>query len=81
MKQLFEEAYSEREAAGKVNPVPLETVHCLGKCHIGPTVRLVPAGPFLMGVKTRADVNRVLDLLEAGNSDKAAEEFPLPKTR
>ena len=61
-------------------PFVFETVHCMGKCHIGPTLRLVPAGPFLMGVKTKEDVTRVLDLLEAGDIDKAAEEFPAPAT-
>ena len=59
-------------------PFEYETVHCMGKCHIGPTLRLVPAGPFLMGVKTAEDVTRVLDLLEAGDIEKAAEEFPAP---
>ncbi len=55
-----------------------ETVHCMGKCHIGPTLRLVPAGPFLMGVKTKEDVTRILDLLEAGDIEQAAAEFPVP---
>ena len=50
----------------------------MGKCHIGPTLRLVPAGPFLMGAKTKEDVTRILDLLEAGDIEKAAQEFPAP---
>ena len=62
-------------------PFAFETVHCMGKCHIGPTLRLVPAGPFLMGVRTAEDVTRVLDLLEAGDIEKAAEEFPVPGSR
>lgn len=59
-------------------PFEFETVHCMGKCHIGPTLRLVPAGPFLMGAKTKEDVTRILDLLETGNIEQAAQEFPAP---
>lgn len=59
-------------------PFDFETVHCMGKCHIGPTLRLVPAGPFLMGATTKEDVTRILDLLEAGDIEKAAQEFPAP---
>lgn len=59
-------------------PFDFETVHCMGKCHIGPTLRLVPAGPFLMGARTKEDVTRLLDLLEAGEIEKAAQEFPSP---
>ena len=59
-------------------PFAFETVHCMGKCHIGPTLRLVPAGPFLMGAKTKEDVTRILDLLEAGDIETAAQEYPAP---
>lgn len=59
-------------------PFEFETVHCMGKCHIGPTLRLVPAGPFLMGAKTKEDVTRILDLLESGDIEQAAQEFPAP---
>lgn len=69
-----------RQWPERTMPFEFETVHCMGKCHIGPTLRLVPAGPFLMGVKTGEDVKRLLDLLEAGEIDRAAEEFPLPVT-
>lgn len=69
-----------RQWPDRTMPFQFETVHCMGKCHIGPTLRLVPAGPFLMGVKTKEDVTRVLDLLEAGEIDKAAAEFPAPAT-
>lgn len=68
----------ERQWAGRNMPFAFETVHCMGKCHIGPTLRLVPAGPFLMGVKSKDDVTRVLNLLEAGEIEQAAEEFPAP---
>lgn len=55
----------------------LETVHCMGKCHIGPTMRILPNGPFIMGVRL-SDVERVLDLLEDGRIEALAAAFPLP---
>lgn len=57
-------------------PLAVETVHCMGKCHLGPTLRLVPAGPFLMGVTpdTAGDLAR---LLAAGDVDGAARRFAL----
>ena len=67
-----------RQWPDRTMPFEFETVHCMGKCHIGPTLRLVPAGPFLMGVKTKEDVTRILDLLEAGDIEQAAAEFPVP---
>lgn len=67
-----------RQWPDRAMPFAFETVHCMGKCHIGPTLRLVPAGPFLMGVRTKEDVTRLLDLLEAGDIDAAAREFPAP---
>ncbi len=56
----------------------LETVHCLGRCHLGPTVRLSPAGPFLLGVQPD-DVDRLLALLAAGDIETAMRTFPDPK--
>lgn len=76
-RELADEA--ERQAAERDLPIELERVHCLGQCHIGPTMRLVPAGPYIMGARNSADVTRILDLIESGEFDKAAEEFPLPK--
>lgn len=58
-------------------PWRLETVHCMGKCHIGPTMRILPDGPFVMGVQA-ADVERVLDFLAAGQIGALAAAFPLP---
>ena len=71
----------ERQAGERALPVELERVHCLGQCHIGPTMRLIPAGPYIMGARSTADVTRILDLLETEDYEKAAEEFPLPKRR
>ena len=55
----------------------VEPVHCMGKCHLGPTMRILPNGPFVMGVQA-ADVGRVLDLLAAGHIDTLAKSYPLP---
>ena len=70
----------EREWAARDMPLAFERVHCLGKCHLGPTMRLVPAGPFIVGAKDEKDVMRILDLLEDGRGDQAAAEYPLPPT-
>lgn len=78
LKAVIEEALAAREQAGNPFPLAFETAHCMGQCHIGPTLRLVPAGPFLMGVKTRQDVDRILDLVTGGRIDEAAADFPLP---
>ena len=69
----------ERQWPERNLPFELETVHCMGKCHIGPTMKLIPGGPFIMGAQSKEDVTRILDLLEAGDFDRAAEEYAEPK--
>lgn len=69
----------ERQWPNRNLPFVLETVHCMGKCHIGPTMKLIPGGPFIMGANSKEDVNRILDLLESGDFDRVAEEYSLPK--
>lgn len=59
-------------------PLDLKRLHCMGKCHIGPTVKLSHGGPFIMGAKA-SDAPRILDLLEAEDYDALKEAFPLPK--
>ncbi len=54
-------------------------LHCMGKCHIGPTVKLSHGGPFVMGAQA-SDVPQILDWLEAEDFDALAAAFPLPKT-
>lgn len=66
----------EAELAGAGLPLVLETAHCMGKCHLGPTLRLVPAGPFLMGV-TPDTVPELVRFLRDGDIDGAARRFPL----
>lgn len=57
-------------------PLEFQELHCMGKCHLGPTMRLVPAGPFIMGAKEE-DAPHILDLISEGKFDQLAEEFPL----
>lgn len=59
-------------------PLTLDTVHCMGKCHLGPTMQLLPKGPYIMGAQEE-DVPEILDLLEAGDFATLADRFPLPK--
>ena len=56
----------------------LKRLHCMGKCHIGPTVKLSHGGPFIMGAKAD-DVPQILDWLVAEDYDALKAAFPLPK--
>ena len=55
----------------------IEKVHCMGKCHLGPTMRILPNGPFIVGAQ-EADVPRILDLLKSNDLNGLANAFPLP---
>ena len=55
----------------------IEKVHCMGKCHLGPTMRILPNGSFIMGAQ-EVDVPQILDLLEKGDLNGLANAFPLP---
>lgn len=55
----------------------IEKVHCMGKCHLGPTMRILPNGSFITGAQ-EADVPRILDLLENDDLNGLANAFPLP---
>ena len=55
----------------------LERVHCLGRCHMGPTVKLMPGGPFLQYISE----DRVGDLVALLKSqDYAGAELAFPST-
>ncbi|WP_420546972.1 hypothetical protein [Curvivirga sp.] len=60
-------------------PYEFQRLHCMGKCHLGPTMRLSPGGPFIMGAKL-SDVAHILNLLKDGNFDQLAQEFPLKES-
>jgi (2Fe-2S) ferredoxin len=72
-KELARALRAEIESRGDF--VSLETVHCLGKCHIGPTIKLLPGGPFLLGARAE-DAPRLAELLEAEAYDALVEAFP-----
>ena len=55
----------------------IEKVHCMGKCHLGPTMRILPNGSFIVGAQ-EADVPRILDLLKSNDLNGLANAFPLP---
>ncbi len=59
-------------------PLVLKRLHCMGKCHIGPTMRIWPGGPFIMGAQ-EPDVPEILDQLEERDWDALAARFPLPE--
>lgn len=59
-------------------PLDFKRLHCMGKCHIGPTVKLSHGGPFIMGAKA-SDVPQILDWLEEENYEALKAAFPLPK--
>lgn len=57
-------------------PFDLQTVHCMSKCHLGPTLKVMPDGPFIMGAQ-KIDVPEMLKKLEEGDIDGLAKKFPL----
>ena len=60
-------------------PVTVETVHCMSKCHLGPTIRVLPNGPYIMGCQ-ESDVPEILEKLGKGDIEALANRFPLPET-
>lgn len=59
-------------------PYDFNRLHCMGKCHIGPTMRISPGGSFIMGAQ-ESDVPRILNMLQAGDLDGLANAYPLPE--
>lgn len=57
--------------------IMLETVHCMGRCHIGPTLKLLPFGPFLQGAQAE-DAARLVSLLESEDYEALTIAFPDP---
>lgn len=53
----------EREVRARGLRLAVEPSICMGKCTLGPTVRLAPGGPFFQGL-SGADVPAFLDRLE-----------------
>ena len=56
--------------------VAVERIHCLNKCHDGPSMRYAPGGSFLLGVR-HDDLPAILDELEARCGTRQADDgFP-----
>lgn len=55
--------------------ISLETVHCLGKCHIGPTLKLLPGGPYLQGASPQ-DAARIAEGLLNEEYEELERQFP-----
>lgn len=48
----------------------------MSKCQLGPTMRVMPDGPYIMACK-ESDVPELLDRLGDGDISGLAERFPL----
>ena len=55
----------------------IEAVHCMGQCHAGPTMSILPNGPYVMGVQ-EADVPDVIEKLTNDDLDGLAATYPMP---
>ncbi|MBP5857627.1 (2Fe-2S) ferredoxin domain-containing protein [Marivibrio halodurans] len=66
------------EMARALPDMTLKPVHCLGRCHLGPTLRLSPRGPFLLGAQAE-DVPFIVDRLAAGDIAALQAAFPDPE--
>ena len=67
----------QAEIDKRENFIALEPVHCLGKCHIGPTLKLMPFGPYLQGAQA-SDAAEIVQELEAENYEALERRFPDP---
>ena len=65
----------QEEWAKRDMKLQLKPVHCLGRCHLGPTLRLVPGGQFLVGASKPGDGRRIVELVERGDYDTLNAEF------
>ena len=54
----------------------VEKAHCMGKCNLKPTMRLLPNGPYIIRMQ-ESDLTGVLDMLEENAVDALASAFPL----
>lgn len=72
LADALEAGFKDRDIA-----LGFRRLHCMGKCHIGPTMKISHGGPFIMGAQ-EGDAGRILDGLEAEDFDGLAVDFPLP---
>jgi len=68
-KELHEE-WAKHDMNLKLKPV-----HCLGRCHLGPTLRLVPGGKFLIGASKPGDGKRIVELVSREDYETLNVEY------
>lgn len=66
----LQEAWAQHDMTLELKPV-----HCLGRCHLGPTLRLVPGGQFLVGASKPGDARRIVELVEREDYETLNAEF------
>jgi len=64
-------------APARAPGLTIQKVHCLGRCHLGPALRLSPRGPHLVGVAP-SDAHWVLDRIAAGDIAALVAAYPDP---
>ena len=55
----------------------IETKHCLGQCHKGPTLRFMPGGPYILGL-TPDESEEFINLLAKNDMDAIQQTWPGP---
>lgn len=55
----------------------LKQMHCMGQCHAGPTLRLLPGGPYFLGVKPD-QVAEFFNHLQNKEYDLMQQKWPGP---
>lgn len=65
----------QEEWAKRDMKLELKQVHCLGRCHLGPTLRLVPGGQFLVGASKPGDGRRIVELVDREDYETLNAEF------
>jgi len=65
----------QEEWATRDMKLELKPVHCLGRCHLGPTLRLVPGGQFLVGASKPGDGHRIVELVDREDYETLNAEF------
>lgn len=71
--ELAEELQKEWDSRDMA--LDLKPVHCLGRCHLGPTLRLVPGGQFLVGASKPGDGKRIVELIDREDYETLNTEY------
>ncbi len=74
LKEYLEKA----ERKGKL-PLSLKYQHCMGQCHQGPTLRFLPGGPIMLGLRLE-DMDEFITLLQHQDFATIAAKWPAPQS-